>query len=100
MTSYKFRLFVTGQGGHTPTAIANLRAIGNSLLRGNYALEVIDVLEQPQAAEEAKITVTPTLIKDTPLPMRRLIGDLSQTGSVLAALGIVPPSESDPERGA
>jgi circadian clock protein KaiB len=94
---YKFRLFVTGQGGHSLTAISNLRAIGNRLLDGKYDLEVIDVLENPAAAEEAKIAVTPTLIKETPLPRRRMFGDLSHTPRVLAGLDIqhAPDAESE-----
>ncbi len=90
MARYNLRLFIAGQLGHSISAIANIRALGNQLLDGDYELLIIDVLEKPEAAEAEKITVTPTLIKDSPLPARRLIGDLSQTPRVLAGLGIVP----------
>lgn len=95
MPRYKFRLFVTGQGGHTPTAITNLRAIGSQFLNGDFELDIIDVLDQPAIAEEARVTMTPTLLKDTPLPARRLVGDLSHTARVLAALDISTASDGN-----
>jgi circadian clock protein KaiB len=93
MARYQFRLFIAGQLGNSLHAIANIRALGNHMLKGDYDLKIIDVLEQPELAELEKITATPTLIKDAPLPMRRLIGDLSHTPRVLAGLGLT--SESD-----
>lgn len=93
MARYQFRLFIAGQLGTSLNAIANFRAIGNQMLGGNYELTVIDVLEQPELAEQEKVTVTPTLIKDAPLPMRRLIGDLSHTPRVLAGLGLTAESD-------
>ncbi|MFP2931078.1 circadian clock KaiB family protein [Pyxidicoccus sp. 3LG] len=90
MARYRFRLFVAGQLGNSLTAIANIRALGNQMLGGDYDLQVIDVLDKPELAEQEKITVTPTLIKDAPFPARRLIGDLSHTPRVLAGLGLSP----------
>jgi circadian clock protein KaiB len=93
MARYQFRLFIAGQLGNSLHAIANMRALGNHMLKGDYDLKIIDVLERPELAELEKITATPTLIKDAPLPMRRLIGDLSHTPRVLAGLGLT--NESD-----
>ncbi len=90
MSHYKFRLFVSGQLGNSLNAVSNLKALGGQLLGGDYDLEIIDVLENPELAELEKISATPTLIKDSPLPVRRLVGDLSHTPRVLAGLGISP----------
>ncbi len=90
MKQYRFKLFVAGQVGSSQLAIINLKAIGNQMLQGNYDLEIIDVLSQPARAEEEKIIVTPTLIKETPFPVQRLTGDLSMTSKVVAGLGLVP----------
>ncbi len=90
MARYKLRLFVTGNAGLSMSAITNAQAIGNQALHGDYELEVVDVLQNPEQAEREKIVVTPTLILDAPLPSRRLIGDLSHTPRVLSGLGIVP----------
>jgi circadian clock protein KaiB len=90
---FQFRLFIAGQLGNSLTAIANIRALGTQLLGGNYDLQIIDVLEKPELADREKITVTPTLIKDAPLPARRLIGDLSHTPRVMAGLSLSPEVE-------
>lgn len=94
MARFKLRLFVAGQLGNSITAIANIRAIGNAVLAGDYELQIIDVLEDPESAEREKISVTPTLIKESPLPVRRLVGDLSQTPRVLAGLGLPPEGDT------
>ena len=77
-------------------AIANLRRICEEDLRGNYKLEIIDVLEHPQRAEDDRILATPTLIKQLPPPLRRVIGDLSDKDKVLLGLEVqlVPPVQS------
>ncbi len=80
------RLFVTGESSRTATAIANLQRICEQELEGQYELEIIDVLEFPDLAEDEKILATPTLIKSLPLPLRRVIGDLSNTEKVLLGL--------------
>ena len=99
MPKYQFRLFIAGQLGNSLTAIANIKALGNQLLGGDYLLEIIDVLERPEAADREKVTVTPTLIKDSPLPARRLIGDLSHTPRVLAGLSLTPDEPRAAGRG-
>ncbi len=90
MSKYLLRLFVTGTSSRTGTAIANLRRICEQELRGQYDLEIIDVLEFPDVAEDEKILATPTLIKSLPLPLRRVIGDLSDKEKVLLGLEVRP----------
>jgi len=70
--------------------VANLRRICEQELRGRYELQVIDVLEQPQLAEDEKVLATPTLIKQLPPPLRRVIGDLSDKDKVLLGLEVRP----------
>ena len=80
------------------TAIENLRRICEKDLKGRYELEVIDVLEHPDLAENDKILATPTLIKQLPPPLRRVIGDLSDSEKVLLGLEVqqlLVPSESE-----
>jgi circadian clock protein KaiB len=83
-------LFVTSASSRTATAVANLRRICEQELEGQYELEIIDVLEHPDLAEDEKILATPTLIKSLPLPLRRVIGDLSNTEKVLLGLEVHP----------
>lgn len=90
MSKYLLRLFVTGASTRTATAIGNLRRICEQELEGQFDLEIIDVLEFPELAEDEKILATPTLIKSLPLPLRRVIGDLSDTEKVLLGLEVQP----------
>ncbi|MGI9043824.1 MAG: circadian clock KaiB family protein [Gemmatimonadaceae bacterium] len=90
MSKYLLRLFVTGESARSGTAIANLRRICEQDLAGAYDLEIIDVLEFPELAEDAKILATPTLIKSLPPPLRRVIGDLSDKEKVLLGLQVQP----------
>lgn len=83
-------MFVTGTSSRTAVAIANLRRICDQELKGQYDLEIIDVLESPELAEDEKILATPTLIKSLPLPLRRVIGDLSDTERVIVGLQLHP----------
>ena len=87
---YLLRLFVTSASSRASTAIANLRRICEQELQGQYELEIIDVLEFPDVAEDEKILATPTLIKSLPLPLRRVIGDLSDKEKVLLGLELRP----------
>lgn len=87
---------MTGTSPRAETAIANLRRICEEDLGGEYELQIIDVLEDPEAAEGDKILATPTLIKQLPPPLRRIIGDLSNTEKVLLGLH-VNPSAADGE---
>jgi circadian clock protein KaiB len=82
------RLYITGLTPKSERAIANMHRICEEELGGLYELLVIDVLEHPQLAEDEKILATPTLIKELPPPLRRVIGDLSDTERVLLGLDI------------
>jgi len=95
LTKYLLRLFVTGASSRTGVAIANLRRICEQELAGQYELEIIDVLEFPDLAEDEKILATPTLIKSLPLPLRRVIGDLSDKQKVLLGLEVQPQRGDD-----
>jgi circadian clock protein KaiB len=90
MNKFLLRLYITGQTPKSERAIANLRCICEKELNGWYELVVIDVLERPQLAEDEKILATPTLIKELPPPLRRVIGDLSDTEKVLLGLDMQP----------
>lgn len=85
---YLLKLYVTGTSPRAEVAIANLRRICEQELSGQYQLEIIDVLEQPQVAEDDRILATPTLIKQLPPPLRRVIGDLSDKEKVLLGLEV------------
>ena len=100
LSKYLLRLFVTSASSRTATAIANLRRICDQELGGQYELEIIDVLEHPDMAEDEKILATPTLIKTLPLPLRRVIGDLSNTEKVLLGLEVQSKRTSDGNHGA
>ncbi len=88
MNEYRFILYIAGQTTRSQRAVANLRRICQDALAGQYYLRIIDVLEEPELAERQKILATPTLIKEAPLPVRWLIGDLSDQAKVLAGLEI------------
>jgi circadian clock protein KaiB len=94
MNEYVLRLYVTGQTPRTERAIANLRHICEHELEASYAIEIIDVLEHPQLAEDEKILATPTLVRHLPPPLRRVIGDLSESGKVLLGLDLTPPPKT------
>lgn len=88
--SYIFKLYVTGTSPRSERAIANLVRLCEQELPGSYELSIIDVLEQPHLAEQEKILVTPTLIKEVPPPGQRIIGDLSDTEILVRGLDIRP----------
>ena len=88
--TYVLKLYVTGTSPRTRQAIENLQRICEQELRGRYKLDIVDVLEQPQAAEDDRVLATPTLIKQLPLPLRRVIGDLSDREKVLFGLEVRP----------
>ncbi len=86
--TYIFRLFITGASPNSARAVANIRQICETYLKGYYTLEIIDVYQQKEIAEKEQLIALPLLIKQQPLPMRRLIGDLSDKQKVLTELGI------------
>lgn len=83
---YTLKLYVAGVTARSESALSNLRRICEKRLTGAYELVVIDVLKYPQLAENEKILATPTLVKETPLPQRRMVGDLSNEDLVLSGL--------------
>lgn len=85
---YLLKLYVTGQTPRSQMAINTIHQTCQKLLSGQYDLTIIDVLEQPHLAEEEKILATPTLIKLAPPPLRRVIGDMSDTEKVLIGLDL------------
>jgi circadian clock protein KaiB len=86
---YLLKLYVVGTSNRTAPAIANLRRICEDEFPGCYELVVIDILNHPAYAEEKKILAAPTLIKERPLPIRRIIGDFSDKEQVLAGMGLL-----------
>ena len=85
---YVLRLYVTGMTPRSTRAIENIRKICEEHLEGRYDLEVIDVYQQPTLAKGEQIIAAPTLIKKLPLPLRRVIGDMSNTERVLLGLDL------------
>jgi|WetSurMetagenome_2_1015567.scaffolds.fasta_scaffold295386_2 circadian clock protein KaiB len=88
MVRFVLRLYITGRTVHSDVAVSNLRRICEQDLGAEYELEVIDVLERPQLAEDEKILATPTLLRVMPLPPQRMVGDLSDREQVLHVLGV------------
>jgi circadian clock protein KaiB len=87
---YILRLYVTGMTTRSARAIENLSTFCEKHLAGHYELQVIDVYQQPELARSEQIVAVPTLIKKLPLPLRRLIGDMSDEERVLVGLNILP----------
>jgi circadian clock protein KaiB len=85
---YLLRLYITGTTPQSMRAVANIRRICEEHLQDRYELEVIDLSERPSLAEGEQIIATPTLIKKLPPPLRRFIGDLSQTDRILLGLDL------------
>jgi circadian clock protein KaiB len=85
---YVLRLYITGTTPRSMKAIVNLRKICEEHLQGRYDLEVVDISQRPTLAEGEQIVAAPTLIKKLPLPLRRFIGDMSQTERILLGLDL------------
>lgn len=85
---YVLRLYITGATSRSRRAILNINTICGKHLEGKYNLEIVDILQKPDLAREAQIVAAPTLIKLLPLPLRRIVGDLSDTERVLAGLDL------------
>ncbi|MGH7475271.1 MAG: circadian clock KaiB family protein [Longimicrobiales bacterium] len=91
MSTYSFTLFVSGQTPRSERAIANLRRLCEETLAAPYRIEIVDVMEQPELAERERVLTTPTLIKNEPLPTRRVTGDLADRQQLIFALGLGSP---------
>ena len=87
---YVLCLYVTGMTTKSTRAIANIRRICDEHLKGRYGLKVIDIYQQPDLAKAEQIIAVPTLIKKLPLPLRKLIGDMSDTGKFLVGIDLSP----------
>lgn len=85
---WELRLYVAGQTSKSVVAVANLHQLCDKHLKGQYRIEVIDLLRQPQLAAGDQILAVPTLVRKLPPPLRRIIGDLSNTERVLVGLDI------------
>jgi len=85
---YSLRLYVAGQTAKSIQAFANLKKLCDEHLQGRYRIEVIDLLENPQLAKGDQILAIPTLVRKLPEPLRKIIGDLSDTERVLVGLDL------------
>lgn len=86
---YLLKLFVAGGSARSEQAIANLRRFCKDNFLDGYELVIVDILTHPEAAEAQKILAVPTLIKELPLPARRIVGDLSDDAKVLDGMGLL-----------
>lgn len=82
------RLYVSGMTPNSQRAIENVKKICEEYLNGSYELEVIDIYQQPKFAKEAQIAAVPTLVKELPLPLRKFIGDMSNTERIIVGLDV------------
>lgn len=85
---YSFRLYVTGTTPRSTRAIRNIRKLCEEHLTGRYDLEIVDIYQQPGLARDEQILAAPTLIKSLPLPLRRFIGDMSETERFMIGIGL------------
>jgi len=88
LAKYVLCLYVTGMTPKSTRAIANVQRLCEEYLKGFYELTIIDIYQQPKLAKEEQIIATPTLIKQLPLPIRRFIGDMSDTEKFLVGIDL------------
>ena len=93
---YVLRLYITGTTPQSARAISNIRKICEENLDGRYELEIVDISLHPTLAKGEQIIAAPTLIKKLPLPLRRFIGDMSQTNRILLGLDVRIAAETLP----
>lgn len=96
-THYVFRLYVAGSTQKSANTILKLRQVCEEYLKGRYELEVVDIYQQPSVAKTDEVIATPTLVKRLPLPIRRIIGDLTEKDRILVGLNL---SQADGSEGA
>ena len=87
---WRLRLYIAGQTPNSIVAIANLKEICEDKLKGKYRIEVIDLLEKPRLAKGDQIIAIPTLVRRLPAPVKKIIGNLSKTESVMVGLDLKP----------
>lgn len=90
---FELELYILGRSAKSETALENLRRFCSSHLADRHRIIVIDVLDDPEAAERANIVATPTVIRKLPVPPRRIVGDLSRTDALFRGLGVEADSE-------
>ncbi len=90
---WNLRLYVAGQTPKSLAAFANLKKLCEEHLKGRYTIEVVDLLENPKLARGDQILAIPTLVRKLPPPIRKIIGDLSNTERVLVGLNLYPREE-------
>jgi circadian clock protein KaiB len=87
---WNLRLYIAGQTPKSMVALANLRRICEQHMDGRYTIEIIDLMANPRLAQQDQIVAIPTLVREIPSPLKRIIGDLSNTEKVLVGLDIAP----------
>lgn len=87
-STWRLRLYVAGQTPKSITALANLKRLCDQHLAGRYRIEVVDLVDQPHRSSQDDIVVVPTLVRRLPPPIRKIIGDLSQSEKVLVGLNV------------
>jgi circadian clock protein KaiB len=90
---YNLRLYVAGQTPKSMAAIANIRLLCEQYLPGRYTIDIIDLMKDPALAQHHQVVAIPTLIRELPEPIRRIIGDLSNTQRVLMGLDLDKPGQ-------
>jgi len=85
---YIFKLYITGAAPSSLRAVVNVRKFCETYLAGRFEMEIIDIFKDPHIARAAELIAAPTLVKESPLPVRRFIGDMSRTEKLLAGLDI------------
>jgi circadian clock protein KaiB len=93
--AWELRLYIAGNTPKSVAALANLKKYCEEHLKGIYKIEVIDLLKKPQLAEGDQILAIPTLVRKMPVPIRKIIGDLSNEEKVLVGLNIRPLKKAD-----
>lgn len=88
MIHFAFELYIAGQTGRSQAAVSNLRFLCESHCQDRYEIVVIDAVERPDLAEEARVLATPTVVRVAPTPQTRVIGDLSDHGRAAEVLGL------------
>jgi circadian clock protein KaiB len=93
---YELVLYISGATEHSRLALSNIRSLGEKHLEGRYRLAVVDLFQDPGQARTHDVLALPMLVKKLPLPIRRMIGDLSNEERVLIGLDLAMPDESNP----
>lgn len=94
--TWRLRLYTAGESSKYMSALASLQEICNEYLGDDCSIEVIDLLEKPHLAQEHQIVAVPTVVRERPLPVRKIIGDISQKPLVVKGLGLPPKTEGRP----